>query len=74
MQKVISIDVISQDKDSRHDNETVIHDTHAEKNVENVCNHIFQDSYFFILFQQTNSLKLKFKQKQLYTSEGINMI
>lgn len=51
MQKVLSINVLSEGTNSRHDNETDIHDAHAEKNVENVCSHIFWDSYFFILFQ-----------------------
>jgi hypothetical protein len=66
--------VISQGRDSRHGNETVIHDTYAEKNVENVCSYIFQDSYFFYPLSATSSLKLKFMQKQLCTSEGMNMI
>jgi hypothetical protein len=52
MKKIISINVLYQGRDSRHDNETVFHDTYAEKNVENMCSYIFQDSYFFILFQQ----------------------
>ena len=59
MQKVISINVLSQGKDSRHENETVIHTTHAEKNLENVYGHIFQDSYFFILFEFETKVQAK---------------